>query len=155
MEYKITQFLNDFLEKNGTGVTEVASKVKMSQPYVTYIKSGKKTASKKFLNNLMKAYPKLLSKEKELMSMLEEDKKYYKLKEIEKNKNQVLSDLEMAGLENGIKIGAREKRQFNEVISSADYFFNDENVSLEDKEKMLISLQELFFEAKVKNKKKG
>ena len=52
------------------------------------------------------------------------------------------------------KLNKRERDQFNEIRKGADYFFNDKNVSDEDKKKLYDSLQELFFDAKMKNKRK-
>ena len=52
------------------------------------------------------------------------------------------------------QLNKKEKVQLNEVMSSADYFFNDKNVSDEDKKKLYDSLQELYFDAKMKNKRK-
>ena len=52
------------------------------------------------------------------------------------------------------KLNKRERDQFNEIQKGADYFFNDKNVSDEDKKKLYDSLQELYFDAKVKNIRK-
>ena len=52
------------------------------------------------------------------------------------------------------KLNKRERNQFNEIRKGADYFFNDKNVSEEDKKKLYDSLQELYFDAKMKNKRK-
>ena len=52
------------------------------------------------------------------------------------------------------RLNKKEKVQLDEVMSSADYFFNDKNVSDEDKKKLSDSLQELYFDAKMKNKRK-
>ena len=52
------------------------------------------------------------------------------------------------------KLSRREKVQLDEVMNSAAYFFNDAGVSDEDKKRLHDSLQELFFDAKMKNKRK-
>ena len=52
------------------------------------------------------------------------------------------------------RLNKKKKVQLDEVMSSADYFFNDKNVSDEDKKKLYDSLQELYFDAKMKNKRK-
>lgn len=54
----------------------------------------------------------------------------------------------------GRKLTKREKVQLEDVLSSANYFFNDESYSEETKEKLLLSLQQLFYDAKAKNKEK-
>ena len=52
------------------------------------------------------------------------------------------------------KLSRREKVQLDEVMNSAAYFFNDNSISDEDKKRLHDSLQELFFDAKMKNKRK-
>lgn len=52
------------------------------------------------------------------------------------------------------KLSKREKVQLDEVMNSAAYFFNDASVSDEDKKRLHDTLQELFFDAKMKNKRK-
>lgn len=52
------------------------------------------------------------------------------------------------------KLSRREKVQLDEVMNSAAYFFNDVSVSDEDKKRLHDTLQELFFDAKIKNKRK-
>ena len=52
------------------------------------------------------------------------------------------------------KLNKREKIQFENILSTASHFFNDENVSEEDKLKMRDSLLEAFYDAKAKNKRK-
>ena len=52
------------------------------------------------------------------------------------------------------KLSRREKVQLEEVMNSAAYFFNDASVSDEDKKRLHDTLQELFFDAKMKNKRK-
>lgn len=52
------------------------------------------------------------------------------------------------------KLNRREKVQLDEVMNSAAYFFNDASVSDEDKKRLHDTLQELFFDAKMKNKRK-
>ena len=51
------------------------------------------------------------------------------------------------------KLTSREKSQLEEVMSTAQHFFNDENVTEDDKKKLYDSLQELYFDAKSKNKR--
>ena len=52
------------------------------------------------------------------------------------------------------ELNKKEKIQLEDVMSSANHFFKDETYDDETKEKLLLSLQELFFDAKQKNKKK-
>lgn len=52
------------------------------------------------------------------------------------------------------RLNKRERVQLDEIMNSAAYFFYDNNVSDEDKKRLHDSLQELFFDAKMKNKRK-
>ena len=94
MEYQISHFLDEFLEQIGISVTELAKKLDISQPYVSYVKNGTKTASKNFIEKLVSTYPSLESKKK-LLEMLENDKNMEKLQNIEKKKQEVLSNVEI------------------------------------------------------------
>lgn len=51
-------------------------------------------------------------------------------------------------------LNKREKIQLDNVLNSVNYFFNDDNVSDVDKKVLYDVLQELYFDAKLKNKKK-
>ncbi|MGL5122809.1 MAG: helix-turn-helix domain-containing protein, partial [Fusobacteriaceae bacterium] len=53
-----------------------------------------------------------------------------------------------------LNLNKREKLQYDDFMSSATLMFNDESISDEDKEKLFRSLQEVFFETKLLNKKK-
>ena len=52
------------------------------------------------------------------------------------------------------ELNSRGKKQFNNIIEQSVLMFNDENISDEDKEKVLMAIQSAFFDAKQKNKKK-
>ena len=52
------------------------------------------------------------------------------------------------------KLNKREKNQYENFMSDATLFFNDEKISEEDKQKLFDSLQEVFFRAKFLNKRK-
>ena len=50
------------------------------------------------------------------------------------------------------QLDSRGKRQFNDIIEQSALMFNDETISEEDKEKVLMAIQSAFFIAKEKNK---
>lgn len=52
------------------------------------------------------------------------------------------------------KMTKKEKKQYEDYIQEVSLFFNDENVSDEDKELFMISLNKIFWEAKKINKEK-
>ena len=51
-------------------------------------------------------------------------------------------------------LNKREKTQYEKTIDEAALFFNDENVSEEDKQKLLMAMNEMFFMSKQINKEK-
>lgn len=53
-----------------------------------------------------------------------------------------------------MNLNKKEKIQLEDVMSSANHFFNDETYDDETKEKLILSLQEIFFDAKKRNKRK-
>lgn len=52
------------------------------------------------------------------------------------------------------KLNKRERLQYEELMEQNALFFNDENISEEDKEKLFTSLQDAFFTVKLSNKRK-
>lgn len=50
------------------------------------------------------------------------------------------------------KLSLRERLQFEELLQQNAMFFNDEEVSLDDKKKFLDALQEVFYEVKTLKK---
>ncbi len=51
-------------------------------------------------------------------------------------------------------LNKREKLQYDELMKQNVMFFNDENISEEDKAKLLEAMQEAFFTVKLLNKRK-
>lgn len=51
-------------------------------------------------------------------------------------------------------LNEREKNQYERTMDEAALFFNDENISEEDKQKLLMAMNELFFMSKQINKEK-
>lgn len=51
-------------------------------------------------------------------------------------------------------LNKREKLQYDELMKQNAMFFNDENISEEDKAKLLEAMQEAFFTVKLLNKRK-
>ncbi len=51
-------------------------------------------------------------------------------------------------------LNKRERSQYDRTMDEAALFFNDENVSEEDKQKLLMAMNELFFMSKQINKEK-
>jgi DNA-binding helix-turn-helix protein len=152
MSYQIEKFLTEFLNKKNMTLTDFSKKMEVTHVYVSNIKNGKKTASKKFVEKMIKKFPECTRKETELLTMLEKDKKIEKLKKLEKQRRETIGKNEE--LDKISRLNKRERVQLDEVMNSAAYFFNDASVSDEDKKRLHDTLQELFFDAKMKNKRK-
>lgn len=53
-----------------------------------------------------------------------------------------------------LKLDKRGRMQLNDIIEQSTLMFNDEQISDNDKEKVLMAIQSAFFDAKQKNKRK-
>lgn len=53
-----------------------------------------------------------------------------------------------------LSLNKRELTQYEKTMEEASLFFNDETVSEEDKQKMVLAISKLFFESKEMNKDK-
>lgn len=53
-----------------------------------------------------------------------------------------------------LSLNSKGRKQYENFLNEATMYFNDEKISLEDKEKIFQSLQDVFFEVKFLNKKK-
>lgn len=149
MRYQIGKYLEVFLNDKNLSITDLANRLGLTHAYVSYIKNSKKTASKNFLEKFVKEFKISSIKSEELFEMLKQDKKIEKLKLYESKKREVL------GTDSRIeKLTKRERMQLDEILNSANFYYNDKNVSEEDKKKLHDTLQEIFFDAKAKNKRK-
>ena len=145
MRYQTSKFLDDFLNNNNITIADLSKKILVSRAYISYVKNGTKTASEKFLLKMVEKFPQLKKKEKELLLMLENDKKIEKLKKLEKKRRETIGKDE--NLENFSKMTKREKVQYEKFLEGANFYFNDENVSEEEKYKLIASLNNTFFKA--------
>lgn len=51
-------------------------------------------------------------------------------------------------------LDSRGKKELSALLEEVTLMFDDENIPLEDKEKMMLAIQEAFYDAKLKNKRK-
>ena len=121
--------LKKLRESKDLTIKELANKAKISNGTVGDIETGRNKSSIKTIEKLSQALE-LNEKERELLFAS------FMPKDI------------------GKKLTKRDKKQLSEIIDSVDYFFNDESISEEDKKKLYDSLQELYFDAKSRNKRK-
>lgn len=120
--------LKKLRENKGFTIKELAEKAGVSNGTVGDIETGRNGSTIKTIEKLAKALM-LNKEERELLFSAF-----------------MPSDI-------GRKLSKRDKIQYDDVLNSASYFFNDESYDNETKQKLLLSLQELFFDAKMKNKK--
>jgi XRE family transcriptional regulator len=121
--------LKKLRESKGFTIKELAEKAGISNGTVGDIESGRNGSTIKTIEKLAKALG------------------------LNKNERELLFSAFMP-VDIGRKLSKKERVQFDDVINSASYFFNDESYDEQTKEKLLFSLQELFFDAKNKNKRK-
>lgn len=100
------------------------------------IERGKSNGSKKSLEKIAKALN-LTTKEKDELYTA------FLGREINKETDERI-----------LALNKRELSQYEKTMEEASLFFNDETVSDEDKQKMLLAMNELFFESKQMNKEK-
>ena len=98
-------------------------------------------------------------KNKSTIKTLEKISKALKLTEEERGElfsSFVPKDIGVKILKNPLykKLNSRGKKQFEDIIEQSVLMFNDETISEEDKEKVLMAIQSAFFDAKKKNQKK-
>ena len=99
-------------------------------------------------------------KNKSTIKTLEKISKALKLTEEERGElfsSFVPKDIGVKILKNPLykELNSRGKKQFEDIIEQSALMFNDESISQEDKEKVLMAIQDAFFDAKKKNKKKN
>ena len=121
--------LKKLREDKGFTIKELAEKAGISNGTVGDIETGRNKSTIKTIEKIAKALG------------------------LNKNERELLFSAFMP-VDIGRKLSKKERVQFDDVLSSASYFFNDENYDEQTKEKLLISLQEVFFDSKNKNKRK-
>lgn len=131
--------LKKLREKKGLTQQELVSLSGVGQGTIGDIERGKiKKSSIKTLEKIAKALKLDEEEREELFSVL------------------VPKDIGIKILKNPLykNLDGRGKKQFEDIIEQSALMFNDESISQEDKEKVLMAIQDAFFDAKQKNKKK-
>lgn len=123
--------LKKLRESKNMTIKELSERAKVGNGTIGDIETGRSKSSIKTLEKLSKAML-LNSEERNLLfaSVIPND--------VSKNL---------------VNFTSKEKTQLEQVMSTAQHFFNDEMVSEEDKKKLSDSLLELFFDSKNKNKR--
>lgn len=138
MENKTKTFgevLKEIRKTRGDTLQGLADKIDVVFTYIDKIEKGLRPINKDILEKLIKQYP---------LNKTTLEKAYL---------NEVLPDISKSD-PRILNLDMRGKRQLTDLIEESTLMFNDENISDEDKEKMLYAIQEAFFIAKQKNKRK-
>lgn len=119
----------------------------VTQAYVTMSENNSTKPSKAFLEKIKKILHITSEEEKEI-------KEYEEFRRLPEKFQKRLLSLEKGLLPQYKALDRRGKNQFEKVIEESALMFNDETISEEDKEKVLMAIQSAFFIAKEKNKRK-
>lgn len=119
----------------------------VTQAYVTMSENNSTKPSKAFLEKIKKILHITPEEEKEI-------KEYEEFRRLPEKFQKRLLSLEKGLLPQYKALDRRGKNQFEKIIEESALMFNDETISEEDKEKVLMAIQSAFFIAKEKNKRK-
>lgn len=152
---KAGEILIKYRKNQGMTVAKFAELLGVSQVFLTHLEHDKRKISE----NLFERLAEFLSDE-EIKDLREAEK----LKNIPKDIAEKLEKLEVENknlkekiLNIDPRIGELDKRglnQYEKTMNEASMFFNDEGIDEEDKQKLLLALNEVFFRSKEINKKK-
>ena len=134
-------FLKSYMEKHGYTLEELGEKTNYSWSMIGHYVNKRRKPSADFISSFVANCP-LTNEEKiEVVKMLKEDKIPQNILNLEK--------------ELYIGLDKRGRLQLDDLIEETSLMFNDESISEDDKEKMLLAVQEAFYVAKHKNKRKN
>lgn len=134
-------FLKKYLEEHEYKLEAFADKVGYSFGLISHYINGRRSPSYKFIKEFFKKFH-FSEKEKiEVLDILKKDKLPDEIQELENLRNPMYRSLDSRG-----------RMQYKEIIEQTALMFNDETISDEDKQKVLLAIQGAFFDAKQKNK---
>lgn len=134
-------------EELGITAEKLGELAGVTQAYVTMSENNSTKPSKAFLEKIKKILHITSEEEKEI-------KEYEEFRRLPEKFQKRLLLLEKGILPQYKALNTRGKNQFEKVIEESTLMFNDETISEEDKEKVLMAIQSAFFIAKEKNKRK-
>lgn len=134
-------------EELGITAEKLGELAGVTQAYVTMSENNSTKPSKAFLEKIKKILHITSEEEKEI-------KEYEEFRRLPEKFQKRLLLLEKGILPQYKALNTRGKNQFEKVIEESALMFNDETISEEDKEKVLMAIQSAFFIAKEKNKRK-
>lgn len=152
---KAGEILVKYRKSQGMTVVKFAELLGVSQVFLTHLEHDKRKISE----NLFERLEEFLSDD-EMRNLREAEK----LKDIPKDITEKLEKLEKENKNLREKIFKADPRveeldkrglnQYEKAMSEASMFFNDEKIEEEDKQKLMLALNEIFFRSKEINKEK-
>ena len=134
-------------EELGITAEKLGEMTGVTQAYVTMSENNSTKPSKAFLEKIKDILHITSEEDKEI-------KEYEEFRRLPEKFQKRLLLLEKGLLPQYKALDTRGKNQFEKVIEESSLMFNDETISEEDKEKVLMAIQSAFFDAKKKNQKK-
>ena len=152
---KSSEILINYRKNKGLTVAKFAEMLGVSQVFLTHLEHDRRKISdelfKKLENFLSVSDIEKLKETEEYKDVPE--KIMNKLKKLE-TENETLKSKYKNIDPRVLSLNKRELSQFDKTMEEASLFFNDETVSEEDKQKMVLAISKLFFESKEINKEK-
>lgn len=152
---KSSDILINYRKKQNLTVAKFAELLGISQVFLTHLEHDKRKISKRIFKKLEEF---LTSEE---IEQLKETEKY---KDVPKD---ILKKIEELRIENEnlkekyslidsrvLNFDKRTLSQYDKTMNEASLFFEDENISEEDKQRLMLAINEMFFLSKEINKKK-
>lgn len=152
---KSSEILINYRKNKGLTVAKFAELLGVSQVFLTHLEHDRRKISDELFERLKE----FLSKE-EIMQLKETEKLknvpediINKIKNLEEE-NKKLKEKYAQIDERVLGLDKRSFNQYEKTMNEASLFFQDENVSEEDKQKLMMAINEMFFKSKEINKKK-
>lgn len=137
------KFLKEYMDKHEYKLEAFADKVGYSFGLISHYINGRRSPSYKFIKEFFKKF--LLTEDEKIiiLNILKKDKLPEEIQELENLTNPKYQTLDSRG-----------RKQYKDFIKDVTLMIEDEEISDDDKEKVLLALQEAFYVAKQMNKRK-
>ena len=152
---KSSEILIKYRKNKKLTVAKFAEMLGVSQVFLTHLEHDRRKISEDLFERLeefLSTDEIALLKETEKYKNVPEDvlEKMEKLEKENKNLKEKYSQID----ERVLTLDKKSFSQYEKTMNEASLFFQDENISDEDKQKMVMAISELFFESKQINKEK-
>lgn len=137
------KFLKEYMDKYEYKLEAFADKVGYSFGLISHYINGRRSPSYKFIKEFFKKFPLTEDEKITILNILKKDKLPEEIQELENLTNPKYQTLDSRG-----------RRQYKDFIKDVTLMIEDEEISDDDKEKVLLALQEAFYVAKQMNKRK-